>query len=76
MSQKSFESAMQHLEKIVAQLETGDLSLEESIKVYEEGIKLMAYCNSKLAGAEQKIQLLQKDGDQFLLVPSKLKPEA
>ena len=69
MARKNFESAMKRLEEIVAQLENGDLSLEASIKVYEEGVTLMAFCRSKLQDSEKKIQLLQKQGDTFQLTP-------
>ena len=69
MARKNFETAMKRLEEIVEQLENGDLSLEDSIKVYEEGVTLMSFCRSKLQDTEKKIQLLQKQGDTFQLTP-------
>lgn len=53
--EKSFESAMTRLEEISAEMESGSRSLEESMKLFEEGTKLIRYCNEELASAEQKI---------------------
>ena len=58
-----FEEAMQELEKIAHDLEKGDLSLEESVTKFEEGMKLSKQCNDMIEKAEKKITiLLQKDG--------------
>lgn len=54
----SFEEALARLEAIVAQLENGGLSLEDSMKAFDEGMKLNAFCAEKLAEAERKIELL------------------
>lgn len=54
---------MEHLEKIVSELESGDLSLEESIKKFEEGMKLSRMCSQTLDETEKKIIMLVK-GDQ------------
>jgi exodeoxyribonuclease VII small subunit len=62
---KNFESAMKRLEQIVDELENGDLTLEASIKIYEEGVELMTFCTSKLDLTEKKIQILQKKGNRF-----------
>ncbi|GAB4340286.1 MAG: exodeoxyribonuclease VII small subunit [Calditrichia bacterium] len=59
----SFESAMARLEEIAALLERGEISLEESIKVYEEGTQLLEFCENKLDEAEKKIQLLIRKPD-------------
>ena len=72
---KTFESAMKRLEEIVDELENGDLALEASIKVYEEGVELMAYCKSKLDATEKKIQILQKKGGKFELTETTLPEE-
>ena len=56
--QMHFEEAFKRLEVIVGNLESGDLSLEESMKLFEEGIGLTEACKSRLEDAEQKIQLL------------------
>ena len=58
-----FEEAFKRLEAIVGNLESGDLSLEESMKLFEEGIRLTEACKSRLEDAEQKIKLLLKDSD-------------
>lgn len=51
----TFEKAMTRLEKIVALLESGNCSLDDSLKLFEEGTKLTAYCSKSLKTAEQKI---------------------
>jgi len=60
MSKKTFEQAMARLEEIVAELERGHLGLEESLKIYEEGIELTRFCTTKLEDAEKKIKALIK----------------
>ena len=57
----SFEESLSRLENIVQQMESGDLKLEESIKLFEEGIKLTKTCNQRLEDAEKKVQQLMKD---------------
>ena len=61
--QIQFEEAFKRLEDIVTKMESGDLSLEESMTLFEEGIKLTETCKLRLEAAEQKIQLLTKDSD-------------
>jgi exodeoxyribonuclease VII small subunit len=61
MTEKKFEEAMERLENIVESLESGDLSLEESLKIFEEGMKLVNFCSKKLEEAEQKVTMLIKD---------------
>jgi len=63
MAKPTFEIAMKQLEQIVQELESGNLSLEDSIKKFEEGIKLSKFCSSKLDETEKKITLLLKDQD-------------
>ncbi len=60
MSKKniSFEENLQNLEKIVADLESGKISLDDSIKKYEEGVKVFKSCKAMLSKAEKKIQIL------------------
>lgn len=63
MQEMNFEDAMQELETITAKLEKGDLSLDESVSNFEEGMKLAKKCNDILEKAEKKIKVLvQKDG--------------
>jgi len=57
----SFEEALSALEGIVQRLEKGELALEESLKLYEEGIRLSRLCHGKLEEAEGRIELLVKD---------------
>jgi len=63
MAKKTFESALKRLEEITRELEDGDLSLENSLKKFDEGIQLADFCNEKLNEAKAKVELLlQKDG--------------
>ena len=57
----TFEEALVALEKVVERLEKGELPLEESLKLYEEGIHLSRLCHGKLEEAEGKIEMLLKD---------------
>lgn len=59
----SFEDAMRELESVVAKLETGDVPLDASIKLYERGAELRAHCQKKLAEAEEKVAKIKLDGD-------------
>jgi exodeoxyribonuclease VII small subunit len=61
MTDLKFEDCLTRLEQIVGQLEAGNLSLEESLKVFEEGIGLARHCGKYLAEAERRIELLAKD---------------
>ena len=60
---KTFEEAMARLDEIVTRLERGDAPLEESLKIFEEGTKLMKQCSALLDRAEQKVQQLTADAD-------------
>ena len=61
---KSFESQIENLEKILAELENGKLSLDESVSKFEEGIKISKECNKTLEEAEKKITILiNNDGE-------------
>ena len=60
---RDFESALKSLEDIVAQLETGDLTLDRALELFEEGIKISRFCNSKLDEAERKVEILVKTAD-------------
>lgn len=53
-----FEKKLNRLEEIVGQMETGDLTLEDSLKFFEEGVRLSRDCNTQLLTAEQKVKLL------------------
>jgi exodeoxyribonuclease VII small subunit len=56
-----FEAALARLEEIVGKLEDGDLALEESLKLFEEGVRLSRTCDQKLQAAERRIEILLKD---------------
>lgn len=56
----NFETALTELETLVARMEQGDTSLEDSLQLYERGIKLSHLCQEALRNAEQKIQILQE----------------
>ncbi|SRR5712692_8771934 len=58
---KKFEQALEDLEKVVERLESGELSLEDSLAAFEQGVKMVRYCNQKLNEVERKIELLVKD---------------
>lgn len=58
----SFEAALQELERIVQSMEGGDATLEDSLASYERGMALLKQCQQALAGAEQKIRILENDG--------------
>ncbi|MGH7796889.1 MAG: exodeoxyribonuclease VII small subunit [Candidatus Binatia bacterium] len=58
---KKFESALEELEQVVEQLESGELSLEDSLSAFEKGIGLVRFCNQKLSEVEKKIEMLVKD---------------
>ena len=63
-----FEAALAQLEGLVEQMETGELSLEDSLQAFENGIKLTRECQGALDSAEQKIHMLmQKEGEDVLV---------
>jgi exodeoxyribonuclease VII small subunit len=70
----TFEAALQRLELIVQRLEKGELTLEESLTLYEEGIQLSRLCHAKLEEAEGKIELLVKDARGDLVLDPEGKP--
>jgi len=59
----SFEESLKKLENIVEQLEKGDMALEDSLKLFEEGVNLSAACKQELESAEGKVQMLVKQRD-------------
>ena len=56
-----FETALKRLEEIVKKLETGDLSLDSALQLFEEGIKLSRFCHTKLEEAERRVEILVKN---------------
>ena len=59
-----FETSLEKLEKLVEHMEDGDLTLEDSLKTFEEGIRLTRECQQALAAAEQKVKLLIEENGQ------------
>jgi exodeoxyribonuclease VII small subunit len=64
-----FEDCLQQLEKIVEQLERGDLSLEQSLKLFEDGVRLSNSCRQELQAAEGKVEILMKQGSKLQAEP-------
>ena len=60
MEENNFEKSMENLENIVTELEKGELNLDESVKKFEEGMKIAKQCNNILENAEKKITILLK----------------
>ncbi|MFP3910673.1 MAG: exodeoxyribonuclease VII small subunit [Desulfobacteraceae bacterium] len=63
MAEGKFEQAIQRLEEIVKHLEGGELSLGDSLKMFEEGMKLAKFCTKELESAEKKVSLLVQESD-------------
>ncbi len=64
-----FEQQLSNLEALVESLESGDLSLEDSLKSFEQGIKVARECQTALKQAEQKVELLMRQGDELVSQP-------
>jgi exodeoxyribonuclease VII small subunit len=69
MAEEKFEKALAKLEDIVRRMEQGDLTLEESLKAFEEGIRLSRLCAKRLDEAERRIQVLLKTEEGHVLKP-------
>lgn len=67
--QPDFESQMAQLESLVGRLESGELSLDEAMQTFEQGIQLTRQCQQALDKAEQKVQVLLGQGDNASLAP-------
>jgi exodeoxyribonuclease VII small subunit len=68
--EKNFEAALEELEQVVEQLESGELSLEDALSAFEKGVGLVRFCNQKLQQVEKKVELLLKDKDGRLQLKS------
>lgn len=64
-----FEKAMARLEEIVQALEKGDLSIEDALNIFEEGIRLSQVCMAKLDEVEKRVEILMKDKGKTVLKP-------
>jgi exodeoxyribonuclease VII small subunit len=67
---KDFEAAIAELETIVKKLEDGDLTLEQSLDLYERGVRLSRYCHGRLEEAERRVEVLGEKGDLQPAPPS------
>jgi exodeoxyribonuclease VII small subunit len=65
----SFETSLSSLEQIVAQLESGELPLERSLELFEDGVALARRCQSQLQDAERKVELLLRERGETKVVP-------
>ena len=63
-SEFNFEEALEELERLVSSMEEGELSLEESMKTFEKGVKLTRECQAALKKAEQKVQILLNENGE------------
>lgn len=66
--EKTFETSLTELETVVAQLEAGDLPLEESLTLFENGVKLVRDCRDRLKNADRRIEILMADENGELVV--------
>lgn len=71
-----FEASLSALERIVAQLESGDLPLERALGIFEEGVGLARRCQEKLTEAERKVELLLRERGEIKAVPFELQRES
>jgi len=58
---QTFESALERIEQIAAQMETGDLPLDQLVIIYEEGLGLVRFCSQRLSEAEKRLQAITRD---------------
>jgi exodeoxyribonuclease VII small subunit len=65
----SFEASLEELERIVKELEKGDLPLEQSLTLFESGMKLSSDCKRQLEEAETRVEILMKKGSEIVPVP-------
>ena len=64
MAKVSFEDSMKKLEEVVGRLEGEEVSLEESLKLFEQGVKLMRFCHLRLSEVEEKVQTLVANDEE------------
>jgi exodeoxyribonuclease VII small subunit len=68
-SSPTFEASLEELERIVRELEKGDLPLEQSLTLFESGMRLSAECKRQLEEAESRVEILTKKGSDMVAVP-------
>jgi len=74
-TEQNFETSLATLERIVAQLESGDLPLERALELFEEGVGLAGQCQSQLQEAERKVEMLLRERGEIKVVPFETAPE-
>jgi exodeoxyribonuclease VII small subunit len=67
MKMKDFESSLKQLEEIVTKLEAGDLTLDQALELFEEGVKISRFCNARLEETERKVEILIKGAEGTLV---------
>ncbi len=72
MAKDKFEEALGRLEEIVKKMEAGEMTLEESLKAFEEGIKLARSCSRRLDEAERRVEILLKQEEELVVKPFKV----
>ena len=72
MAKEKFEEALGRLEDIVKKMEAGEMTLEESLKAFEEGIKLARLCSRRLDEAERRVEILLKQEEELVTRPFKV----
>ncbi len=72
MAKEKFEEALGRLEDIVKRMEAGEMTLEESLKAFEEGIKLARLCSRRLDEAERRVEMLLKQEQELVIRPFKV----
>jgi exodeoxyribonuclease VII small subunit len=74
MAKKTFESGLNRLESITMELEAGEISLEKSLKKFDEGIALVEFCNTRLEEARARVDLLLKKENKLEETPFEENP--
>ncbi|MDY0186938.1 MAG: exodeoxyribonuclease VII small subunit [Syntrophus sp. (in: bacteria)] len=69
MAKEKFEEAMAKLEALLRKMETGEMTLEESLKAFEEGVRLSRVCANRLDEAERRVELLVRENQQLTVQP-------
>ena len=69
MAEKKFEKALEKLENIVKAMESGEMTLDESLKAFQEGIELSRFCMNKLDDAERKVEMFLQEEDNVKISP-------
>jgi exodeoxyribonuclease VII small subunit len=69
MAKEKFEDTLRKLEELLRKMEGGDLALEESLKAFEEGIRLSRLCTERLDEAERRVEILLREDDKTVIKP-------